>query len=162
MTQEPNKQEDKKSGSSKKRFGKKQVVISVIVAVVLGACGLAYALNSAHEAEFVMDGSGWARNQMAEQERAATLKQKVVRAVRDIPEGATVKLEDVAEEEMLMAKVPQDAYTSTSILVGRTAKYGISKGELVLVSAVPYLDEPQVESPKAPSKESKHPNKHHK
>lgn len=157
MTQEPNKQEDQKTGSSKPRFGKKQMVISGIVAVVLGACGLAYALNSADDAKFAVDGSGWAQNRMRQEALEAKEMKTIVRATKDIPEGATIRSEDLEEEEMQATLVPQDALTSPEDAPGKIAKYGISQGQIVSLN-----DLQPVASTVDNKKESKKHGKHHK
>lgn len=55
----------------------------------------------------------------------------VVYSLRDIPEGYTVKSEYLEERELDTRKIPVDALTSASLVVGRTAKYGIASGQIV-------------------------------
>ncbi len=58
-------------------------------------------------------------------------KSKIVYAVKDIPEGATISAADLEEKEELTSKVPPDALASGSLAVGRIAKYGIPQGAIV-------------------------------
>jgi len=58
-------------------------------------------------------------------------KSKIVYAVKDIPEGATISAADLEEKEELTSKVPPDALASSSLAVGRIAKYGIPQGAIV-------------------------------
>jgi pilus assembly protein CpaB len=58
-------------------------------------------------------------------------KAKVVYSVKDIPEGATVSADALEEKEIEAGKVPPDAFSSSSMAVGRVAKYGISAGQIV-------------------------------
>jgi pilus assembly protein CpaB len=58
-------------------------------------------------------------------------KAKVVYSVKDIPEGATVSADALEEKEIEAGKVPPDAFSSSSMAVGRVAKYGIPAGQIV-------------------------------
>jgi pilus assembly protein CpaB len=58
-------------------------------------------------------------------------KGKIVYAVKDIPEGATISAADLEEKEELTSRIPPDALASSSLAIGRIAKYGIPTGNIV-------------------------------
>lgn len=59
------------------------------------------------------------------------VKSRVVYAIKDIGEGATIAADALEEREELQSKIPPDALVSSSMAVGRIAKYGIPTGQLV-------------------------------
>ncbi len=73
--------------------------------------------------------------QMKDQEQALKAKYeqkaKVVYTTKDIAEGATVSADALEEKETDAGKAPVDAFSSTSMAVGRVAKYGIPAGQIV-------------------------------
>jgi pilus assembly protein CpaB len=71
------------------------------------------------------------QSKQQELEAKMSLKGKVVYAIKDIPEGATIPTEALEERELEQSKIPQDAITSASLAAGRVAKYGISSGQIV-------------------------------
>jgi pilus assembly protein CpaB len=72
-----------------------------------------------------------AAQQIAAMKAQTEQKGKVVFATKDIPEGATIAGDALEEREELTTKIPPDALVSTSMAVGRIAKYGIPAGQLV-------------------------------
>jgi pilus assembly protein CpaB len=58
-------------------------------------------------------------------------KSRVVYSTKDIPEGSTISADSLEEKEVEVGKVPQDALASTSMAVGRVAKYGIPAQQVV-------------------------------
>ncbi|MBI4534582.1 MAG: Flp pilus assembly protein CpaB [Candidatus Melainabacteria bacterium] len=70
-------------------------------------------------------------------EQEAALKAKyeakgtVVYATKDIPEGATISADALEEREELQSKISPDALVSSSMAVGRIAKYGLQAGQLL-------------------------------
>ena len=58
-------------------------------------------------------------------------KTKVVYTTKDIAEGATVSADVLEEKEVEAGKAPVDAFSTTSMAIGRIAKYGIPAGQLV-------------------------------
>jgi pilus assembly protein CpaB len=58
-------------------------------------------------------------------------KTKIVKAVKDIPEGATISADMLSEEDVEASKAPVDAFSSSSQAVGKIAKYGIPLGQVV-------------------------------
>lgn len=72
----------------------------------------------------------------AKQEEAALKakyeqKAKVVYATKDITEASTVSADQLEEKEVEAGKAPVDAFSSTSMAVGRIAKYTIPAGQVV-------------------------------
>lgn len=58
-------------------------------------------------------------------------KGKIVYAIKDVPEDCVIPANALKETEIEMNKIPQDALTSSSLVVGRIAKYGISQGQIL-------------------------------
>ena len=56
---------------------------------------------------------------------------KIVYAVQDIPEGKPISATALEERQIPSDKIPTDAVRSVSEAAGKTAKYGISKGQIV-------------------------------
>lgn len=56
---------------------------------------------------------------------------KIVYTLNDVPEGATFGVEDLEEREVPVGKIPMDAISSSAIVAGRTAKYGVPAGQVV-------------------------------
>jgi len=77
------------------------------------------------------------RSQQEASQREAELrakleqKAKVVYAIKDIPEGATISADSLEERETEAGKVPEDALPSTTMAIGRIAKYGIPANQVV-------------------------------
>lgn len=63
--------------------------------------------------------------------RGANTKGKVVYSVRDINEGEPIASDALEEKEVLKSTIPPDALASSSLAIGRLAKYGIPAGQLV-------------------------------
>lgn len=72
-----------------------------------------------------------ARKQKEALEAKYSQKGKVVYSTKDIPEGATISGDSLEEKEVEIGKVPQDALASSSMAIGRIAKYGIPTGQVV-------------------------------
>lgn len=58
-------------------------------------------------------------------------KGTIVRASKDIPEGQTISIDGLIEEQIEQSKIPQDAISTTTLAAGRVAKYGITSGQIV-------------------------------
>lgn len=78
---------------------------------------------------------GESEKAMKEQEAALKakydLKAKVVYSIKDISEGTAVMADALEEKEVEAGKAPVDAFSSSSMAVGRIAKYGIPAGQIV-------------------------------
>jgi len=72
-----------------------------------------------------------AADQKAALEAKYNQKSKVVYSTKDIPEGATIATDSLEEKDCETGKVPADALASSSLAVGRIAKYGIPAGQIV-------------------------------
>lgn len=55
----------------------------------------------------------------------------VVFALRDILEGETIMSDAIEAREIDQSKIPQGVLGETAVAVGKKAKYGISKGQIV-------------------------------
>lgn len=60
-----------------------------------------------------------------------TRKSPVVYAIVDIPKGSVISSNALEERQVAISEIPSDAYVTSRLVVGRTAKYGISKGQMV-------------------------------
>lgn len=58
-------------------------------------------------------------------------KGTIVVAAKDIPEGQTISIEALMEQQVEQSKIPQDAVSTTTLAAGRVAKYGITSGQIV-------------------------------
>jgi len=58
-------------------------------------------------------------------------KTTIVKAAKDIPEGATISAEMLTEEQVEANRAPVGIFSSSSQAVGKVAKYGIPLGQLV-------------------------------
>ena len=67
----------------------------------------------------------------AELEAKMHQKNKVVYAVKNIPQGTVIAPEALEEREVEIMRTPEDALTSSSLCVGRKAKYPIGAGQIV-------------------------------
>lgn len=72
-----------------------------------------------------------AKEQEAALKAKYEVKGKVVYATKDIPEGVTISADALEEREELQSKVSPDALVSSSMAVGRIAKYPLQAGQLV-------------------------------
>src|ERR1700722_15022034 len=79
---------------------------------------------------------------LADRQELAQLKAKlntfgrVVIAVKDVAEGEEITRDALEERKILETKIPDDAIISAELLVGRTAKYDLSAGEIVSQHAI--------------------------
>ncbi len=71
------------------------------------------------------------KDREAELKKQYEQKAKVVMTTKDIAEGATVAADALEEKEVDAGKAPVDAFSTTSMAVGRIAKYGIPAGQVV-------------------------------
>lgn len=64
-------------------------------------------------------------------EKERNAKASAVFAIKDIPQGQEIPIEALETREIERTRVPQDAIETTSLAAGRTAKYGITAGNIV-------------------------------
>lgn len=64
-------------------------------------------------------------------ERHNMAKAKVVYVVKDIPDGQIITADALEEKEIELTRAPQDAVTSSTMAIGRTAKYGVMMGQIL-------------------------------
>ncbi len=64
-------------------------------------------------------------------ERHNQTKTKVVYVVKDLEDGATITADALEEKEIELTRAPQDAVTSSTMAIGRTAKYGVMMGQIL-------------------------------
>ena len=94
------------------------LMLSVIVGLTITVSCMAVMLN--------------ADKKLIESLRASNAaRSRIVFTSRDIPEGTKISSSDVQEREVETSRVPDDAFTSTEIIVGRTAKYEIPAGQML-------------------------------
>ncbi len=93
----------------------------IVPSTLLSSCGVITVMDREKELE----------KKKAELELRMTARGKIVYAIKDIPEGETIKEEALEEKEIEQSKIPQDALTSSSLCVNRIAKYGIYQGQIV-------------------------------
>lgn len=58
-------------------------------------------------------------------------KVQAVYAVKDIPEGNQITFNDIEVREVDSRNLPEDFFSSSAVVEGRTAKYAIEKGRLI-------------------------------
>lgn len=58
-------------------------------------------------------------------------KSRVVYAAKDIAQGDTITADALQEKEEQVSKIPADAMSGTTSVVGRVAKFGIQSGQIV-------------------------------
>ncbi len=67
----------------------------------------------------------------AELDAKTNARSTIVYAIKDIPRGAIIKVEALEEREMDKSKVPEDAVTSMSLIVGRKANRDVSARQII-------------------------------
>lgn len=87
--------------------------------------------NTAIPAGTIMAGRYLARSKQDEFESRITAQGNIVYSVKEISEGTTFKVSQLAEREIEQTKIPADALDSLSLVVGRKAKYDIPPGQII-------------------------------
>jgi pilus assembly protein CpaB len=70
-------------------------------------------------------------DQQTEISKKLNEKTTVVYALRDIPEGQAIPSEAIEERKIEVSKAPQDSIPSSTLVAGKTAKYGIAANQIV-------------------------------
>jgi pilus assembly protein CpaB len=94
------------------------LMLAVIVALAITVSYMAMLLNAD-------------KNQIAALRASNSAKSRVVCTLKNIPEGNEISSSDLQEREILTSKVPEDALSSSTLAIGRIAKYGISCGQIL-------------------------------
>jgi pilus assembly protein CpaB len=93
------------------------LMLAVIVGLTIIVCYMAMLLH--------VD-----KNQIEALRASNSAKSRVVFTLKDIPEGTEISSSDLQEREIEASKVPEDAIVSSTLAIGRIAKYGISAGQI--------------------------------
>ncbi len=107
---------------------KKNLLLTLAVAIsslTLSGCATMISTGKVEEQEKIFQAK------QAELESKMNAKGTIVYAVKNIPEGTVFKVDQLAEREIEQSKIPVDAITSASIVVGRKAKYDVASGQIV-------------------------------
>ncbi len=98
--------------------------ICAVAIVILSGCG-GLSVDKIREQETTYQAK------QAELEAKMNAKGRIVYATKDIPEGSVVRADALEEREIEQSKIPQDAMTSASLVVGRKVKYEIGAGQII-------------------------------
>jgi Flp pilus assembly protein CpaB len=71
------------------------------------------------------------KNQIEALRASNSAKSRVVYTLKNIPEGTEISSSDLQEREIKTSKVPEDALLSSTLAIGRFAKYGIPGGQIL-------------------------------
>jgi Flp pilus assembly protein CpaB len=99
----------------------------VLLSAIIGLAGVtAFTVNS--QLDTTKKQSDQAQ---AELQNRLNEKGKVVFALKDIPEGQMIGSDALEERSIAKTQIPADAITASSLVAGRTARYGIMANEIV-------------------------------
>jgi pilus assembly protein CpaB len=98
--------------------------------ILIGIGGLAFLVSYAVQTQLAQIDSA-SRAKIKDIEDRENQRTRVVYATKDVAEGDRISVDVVEERETQIGRVPEDALTSSSVVVGKVAKYGIAAGQII-------------------------------